>query len=98
MEKFKNVTPLENFDWDLFEAGDDYVGEKSHSDLVELYDDTLNKVSDREVVDGTVIAMNKREVVVNIGFKSDGVISLNEFRYNPDLKVGDTVEVYIESQ
>ncbi|NMA75119.1 MAG: 30S ribosomal protein S1 [Bacteroidales bacterium] len=98
MEKFKNVTPLENFDWDLFEAGDDYVGEKSQSDLVGIYDDTLNKVSDREVVDGTVIAMNKREVVVNIGFKSDGVISLNEFRYNPELKIGDTVEVYIESQ
>ena len=55
-------------------------------------------MNDREVVDGTVIAMNKREVVVNIGYKSDGIIPLNEFRYNPDLKVGDTVEVYIENQ
>ncbi len=98
MENLKNVTPLENFDWDLFEAGDDYVGEKNRTDLEGIYDDTLNKVSDREVIDGTVIAMNKREVVVNIGFKSDGVISLNEFRYNPELKIGDTVEVYIESQ
>ena len=98
MEKLQNVTPLENFDWDLFEAGEDLAGDKSREDLVDLYDDTLNKVSDREVVDGTVIAMNKREVVVNIGFKSDGVISLNEFRYNPELKIGDTVEVYIESQ
>ena len=98
MENLQNVTPLENFDWDLFEAGEDLAGEKSHEDLVNLYDDTLNKVSDREVIDGTVIAMNKREVVVNIGFKSDGVISLNEFRYNPELKIGDTVEVYIESQ
>ena len=55
-------------------------------------------MNDREVVDGTVIAMNKREVVVNIGYKSDGIIPLNEFRYNPDLKIGDTVEVYIENQ
>ena len=62
------------------------------------YDGTLNKVNDREVVDGTVIAMNKREVVVNIGYKSDGIIPLNEFRYNPDLKIGDTVEVYIETR
>ena len=98
MENLQNVTPLENFDWDLFEAGEDLAGDKSREDLVNLYDDTLNKVSDREVIDGTVIAMNKREVVVNIGFKSDGVISLNEFRYNPELKIGDTVEVYIESQ
>ena len=69
-----------------------------HDDLEKAYDSTLNKVNDREVVDGTVIAMNKREVVVNIGYKSDGIIPLNEFRYNPDLKVGDSVEVYIESQ
>ena len=66
--------------------------------MEKAYDSTLNKVNDREVVDGTVIAMNKREVVVNIGYKSDGIIPLNEFRYNPDLKVGDTVEVYIENQ
>ncbi|MCK9180365.1 MAG: 30S ribosomal protein S1 [Bacteroides sp.] len=98
MENLKNVTPLENFDWELFEEGEDYTGDKSRKDLVEVYDNTLSKVSDREVVDGTVIAMNKREVVVNIGFKSDGVISLNEFRYNPELKIGDVVEVYIESQ
>ena len=64
--------------------------------LEKAYDNTLNKVNDREVVDGTVIAMNKREVVVNIGYKSDGIIPMSEFRYNPELKVGDTVEVYIE--
>lgn len=58
----------------------------------------MNKVNDREVVDGTVIAMNKREVVVNIGYKSDGIIPMSEFRYNPELKVGDTVEVYIETR
>ena len=70
----------------------------SKEDQEKAYDNTLNKVGDHEVVDGTVIAMNKREVVVNIGYKSDGIIPLSEFRYNPDLKVGDTVEVYIENQ
>ncbi len=79
-----------------------FVGESvasaSHEELEKAYDSTLNKVNDREVVDGTVIAMNKREVVVNIGYKSDGIIPLSEFRYNPDLKIGDTVEVYIENQ
>ena len=70
----------------------------SKEEQEKAYDNTLNKVGDHEVVDGTVIAMNKREVVVNIGYKSDGIIPLSEFRYNPDLKVGDTVEVYIENQ
>ena len=63
-----------------------------------MYNDTLSAIKVNEVVDGTVISMNKREVVVNIGYKSEGVVSLNEFRYNPDLKIGDKVEVYIESQ
>ena len=62
------------------------------------YAETLSKVGEKEVVEGTVISMNKREVVVNIGYKSDGIISLNEFRYNPELKVGDKVEVYVETQ
>ena len=74
------------------------VASASHEELEKAYDNTLNKVNDREVVDGTVIAMNKREVVVNIGYKSDGIIPMSEFRYNPELKVGDTVEVYIENQ
>ena len=65
---------------------------------VKTYDETLNTVKDKEVVMGTVTSMNKREVVVNIGFKSDGVVPMSEFRYNPDLKIGDEVEVYIESQ
>ncbi len=63
-----------------------------------MYDKTLSTIAEDEVVEGTVISMNKREVVINIGYKSEGVISLNEFRYNPDLKPGDTVEVYVESQ
>ena len=97
MENLKNITPIEDFNWDAYESGD-AVTNVSKEDLEKAYDSTLNKVNDREVVDGTVIAMNKREVVVNIGYKSDGIIPLSEFRYNPDLKVGDTVEVYIESQ
>ena len=97
MENLKNITPVEDFNWDAYENGE-AVTSMSHEDLEKAYDGTLNKVNDREVVDGTVIAMNKREVVVNIGYKSDGIIPLSEFRYNPELKVGDTVEVYIENQ
>ena len=69
----------------------------SREQLEKAYDSTLNKVADDEVVMGKVIAINKREVIVNIGYKSDGIIPLNEFRYDPDLKVGDEVEVYIEN-
>ena len=97
MENLKNVQPLEDFNWDAYENGE-VVAATSHEEQEKAYDNTLNKVNDREVVDGTVIAMNKREVVVNIGYKSDGIIPMSEFRYNPDLKVGDTVEVYIENQ
>ena len=97
MENLKNVAPIEDFNWDAYENGES-VASASHEELEKAYDNTLNKVNDREVVDGTVIAMNKREVVVNIGYKSDGIITMSEFRYNPELKVGDTVEVYIENQ
>ena len=97
MENLKNIQPVEDFNWDAFEQGETYT-EVSKDDLVKTYDETLNTVKDKEVVMGTVTAMNKREVVVNIGFKSDGVVSMAEFRYNPDLKIGDEVEVYIENQ
>ena len=97
MENLKNIQPIDNFDWDALEKGESY-GSVSKEDLVKTYDETLNTVKDKEVVMGTVTAMNKREVVVNIGFKSDGVVPMSEFRYNPDLKIGDEVEVYIESQ
>ena len=97
MENLKNVAPIEDFNWDAYENGES-VASASHDELEKAYDNTLNKVNDREVVDGTVIAMNKREVVVNIGYKSDGIIPMSEFRYNPELKVGDIVEVYIENQ
>lgn len=83
-EELKN-SPVENFDWDAFEKGEVY-GDKSHDELVNTYDQSLNTVKDKEVIEGTVIALNKREVVVNIGYKSDGIIPMSEFRYNPDLK------------
>jgi small subunit ribosomal protein S1 len=87
----------EEFDWDALEADDEGFAGKKNKELVDLYDDTLNTVQEKEVLEGTVISMNKREVVVDIGYKSDGIVSLNEFRYNPELKVGDAVEVYVES-
>ena len=97
MENLKNVQPLADFDWSAFENGTAESTE-SKEQLKGAYDATLNRVNENEVVEGTVIAINKREVVVNIGYKSDGIIPMSEFRYNPELKVGDTVEVYIENQ
>ncbi|RNC65015.1 30S ribosomal protein S1 [Proteiniphilum sp. X52] len=96
-ENLNNVAPIEDFDWGAYAEGESYSKE-SKEKLTESYDNTLNKINDKEVVTGIVTSMNKREVVVNIGYKSDGVVSMNEFRYNPNLKVGDEVEVYIESQ
>lgn len=87
-----------DFDWSQFETSLDGYSLKKRAEYEELYDKTLSKISVQEVVDGTVISMNNREVVINIGYKSEGVVSLNEFRYNPELKVGDSVEVYVESQ
>jgi small subunit ribosomal protein S1 len=87
----------EEFDWEAYE-NDGYSTEKSFESQEKLYEETLSTVAVDEVVNGTVISMNNREVVINIGQKSEGVVSLNEFRYNPDMKVGDTVEVYVESQ
>ena len=86
-----------DYDWDEYAKGDAISNQDSDA-LTEQYATTLNKVKDKEVVMGTIISMNKREVVVNIGFKSDGIIPMSEFRYNPDLKVGDQVEVFIENQ
>ena len=97
MADFKNVAPIEDFDWEAYESGD-VKTDVSREAQEEAYAGSLNNVNDHDVVDGTVIAINKREVVVNIGYKSDGIIPTSEFRYNPDLKVGDTVEVYIENQ
>ena len=104
-EETKKVAPVattsaeadENFDWEAY-ANDDVIPASEKEELANRYAETLSSVVEKEVVEGTVISMNKREVVVNIGYKSDGIISLNEFRYNPELKVGDKVEVYVETQ
>ena len=99
MTNFKdvqNVQPLADFNWDEFENGSH--AEASKNDLAKAYDETLNKIQEHQVVEGTVISVDKKEVVVNIGYKSDGIIPASEFRYNPDLKPGDKVEVYVENQ
>ena len=97
MTDYKNVAPLEGFDWEAYANGNVNT-DQSREAQETAYEGSLNKIDDHKVVDGTVISINKREVVVNIGSKSDGIIPAGEFRYNPDLKVGDTVEVYIENQ
>ena len=96
MSDLKNVQPLDDFNWDEFENGTNVNANKE--DLAKAYDETLNKVSERQVTEGTVIALDKKEVIVDIGYKSDGIIPASEFRYNPDLKIGDKVEVYVENQ
>ncbi len=95
-EEVKN-SPIADFDWDAYEKGET-KSEKSREELTKTYDESLNTVKDKDVIEGTIIALNKREAVVNIGYKSDGIIPMNEFRYNPDIKVGDVVEVFIENQ
>ena len=92
----KDIKPLEGFDWEAFE--NDGVSAADKAAQKAAYEGTLNNVNDNEVVDGTITSINDREVVVNIGYKSEGIIARSEFRYAPDLKVGDTVEVYIENQ
>lgn len=96
MIDYKNVQPLDDFNWDEFESGS--KAGNGEGELTKAYDETLNKIQEHQVVEGTVISIDKKEVVVNIGYKSDGIIPASEFRYNPDLKVGDKVEVYVESQ
>ena len=91
------TSPIEDFDWDAYENGDAQTG-KTREELTKTYDESLNTVKDKDVIEGTIIALNKREAVVNIGYKSDGIIPMSEFRYNPEIKVGDVVEVFIENQ
>ena len=90
-------SPVADFDWDAYENGK-ATGARSREELTHAYEESLNSVKDKEVIEGTIIALNKREAVVNIDYKSDGIIPMSEFRYNPDLKVGDKVEVFIENQ
>ena len=97
MSNLTNIQPLEDFDWEGYEKGTAQT-EQSLAQQEEAYEKSLTGVNDHDVVEGTVISINKREVVVNIGYKSDGIIPVSEFRYNPELAVGDKVEVYIENQ
>ncbi|MFO7658821.1 MAG: 30S ribosomal protein S1 [Bacteroidales bacterium] len=87
-----------DFDWNAYSDRQEMFNQEQRKEIEKMYDDTLSTIAENEVVEGMVIAMNKREVVINIGYKSEGVVSLNEFRYNPDLKIGEKVEVYVESQ
>jgi len=96
-EKVASAVVEEEFDWDAFEGKKAISGSTSKQSMTEMYDNTLSILQEKECVDGLVISMNKREVVVNIGYKSDGIVSVNEFRYNPNLKIGDKVEVYVET-
>ncbi len=93
----RKATPPENFDWDEFEHGQSAYNSEEVAQMDELYGNTLNSINEQEVMEGTIVAMTKKEVVVNVGYKSEGVIPLNEFRYNPDLAVGEMVLVYVES-
>ncbi len=92
-----SVSPSDDFDWETYENGGIKKND-NQSDLAAAYEKTLSSIKENEVVEGTVISIDKREVVVSIGSKSDGVIPASEFRYNPDLKIGDKVEVYVENQ
>ena len=96
MSESKVQTPIEDFDWDAYASGET-AGPKSREELINTYDESLKTAKDNEVVTGTVKSISKREVRVDIGMKSDAIIPISEFRYNPDLKVGDEVEVYIEN-
>lgn len=87
-----------SFDWEGYDDTLDKYSNVQRDELLKLYDETLSTVAENEIVKGTVIGLNKREVVINIGFKSEGVISVSEFRYNPNLKIGDVVEVLVENQ
>ena len=96
MSDLKVQTPIEEFDWDAYANGET-AGSKSREELMQTYDESLKTAKDNEVVTGVVKAITKREVRVDIGMKSDAIIPVSEFRYNPDLKPGDEVEVYIET-
>ena len=98
MSELKNTqSPIEDFDWEAYEMGETAGSKSSREDLMKTYDESLKTAKDNEVVTGVVKSITKREVRVDIGMKSDAIIPISEFRYNPDLKEGDEVEVYIES-
>ena len=94
-ELTKNIKPIDDFNWDEFEVGT--VANVSKEELDKACKESQNKIADHQIIEGTVISIDRKEVVVNIGYKSDGIIPASEFRYNSDLKVGDNIEVYVES-
>src|SRR5690606_13213668 len=95
--KIEFAKPTEEFDWSGASKGGEYTAsEKKEYD--KIYEDTLTSIAEKEVIKGTVVAKTKKEVVINIGYKSEGVVAANEFRYNPDLSVGDTVDVFVHNQ
>ena len=94
---YSKVEPLAEFDWNALESGASAYGEDKAGEMAEAYGSTLTSIADHETVDGSVVALTKKEAVINIGYKSEGIVPISEFRYNPDLKVGDTVEVYVEN-
>ena len=86
------------FDWDALEKKQDIYSASERTKLEDIYSSSLSSIVEHEVIDGTIVGVNSREVVINIGYKSDGIIPFNEFRYNPDLKIGDVVDIYVENQ
>ena len=94
---YKNVQPLADFDWSAIDKKEEVNNEQAQK-MAELYEQTFNAFTEQEVIEGTIVSITDREAVVNIGFKSDGVIPASELRYNPDFKAGDKIEVHVESQ
>lgn len=95
MANENQIVGISDFDWDSLETG---YKSSDREALASKYDESLNSIAEKEVVNGTVVAITKKEVVINLGYKSEGIVPINEFRYNPDLKIGDVVEVYVETQ
>ncbi|MBR6900165.1 MAG: S1 RNA-binding domain-containing protein, partial [Bacteroidales bacterium] len=95
---YKDVKPLADFDWEAIDEKAGKINVQKASEKDEQYDKSFNSFTEQEVIEGTIVALTDREAVVNVGAKSDGVIPISELRYNPDLKAGDKIEVYVESQ
>ena len=93
MSELNNVKPLDDFNWDEFEKGTS--AGVSKEELDKAYEESQIKITDHQIIEGTVISIDRKEVVVNIGYKCDGIIPASEFRYNPKLKLGDKVKVYV---
>ena len=97
-EKEAEEAVPEEFDWDSLEKKQDNYSNAERTKLEDIYTNSLSSIIEHEVIDGTIVGITDREVVINIGYKSDGIIAFNEFRYNPELKVGDVVDIYVENQ